>query len=207
MAESNGDYDVAAFSPASSVASSASAMSLSADASPVPSPADSTASTESSSSTTTSESGSCTASQPQSEMIGGGGGKRKQAWEGGGNVALDNDKRRRLQAAASSSSPMPRPTHKPEYNEQLQGQVKNTLGGFHHTCLLAHCQEFFGPGVFWPIFGGQKTPDKLHVMKPQKMSGVFWPRSLLAQKSFGPVYIVQHDSQLEHATRHVALGR
>ena len=84
---------------------------------------------------------------------------------------------------------------------------KNPLGGFHHTCLLAHCQEFFGPGVFWPIFGGQKTPDKLHVMKPQKMSGVFWPRSLLAQKSFGPVYIVQHDSQLEHATRHVALGR
>ena len=129
-AESNGDYDVAAFSPASSVASSASAMSLSADASPVPSPADSTTSE----STTTSEcggSGPYSIAQPQSEMghncsLGSSSGKRKQAWEGGD--ALDNDKRRRVAPAAavgktSSSSAMPRPTHKPEYNEQLQGQA------------------------------------------------------------------------------------
>ena len=125
MAESsNGDYDVAAFSPASSVASSASAMSLSADASPVPSPADSTTSTESSTSTTavTSELGTCSASESQSEASFGG--KRKQAWDvgGGGTVALDNDKRRRT-TDSSSSSAMPRPTHRPEYNEQLQGQA------------------------------------------------------------------------------------
>ena len=124
MAESsNGDYDVAAFSPASSVASSASAMSLSADASPVPSPADSTTSTESSASTAvTSELGSCSASESQSEASFGG--KRKQAWDvgGGGTVALDNDKRRRT-TGSSSSSAMPRPTHRPEYNEQLQGQA------------------------------------------------------------------------------------
>ena len=124
----------AAFSPASSVASSASAMSLSADASPVPSPADSTASTESSS-TTVSEcggggSGSCTIAQPQSEMSGapavaGHCGKRKQAWEGGGGTAaLDNDKRRRV----ASSSAMPKPTHKAEYNEQLQGQASAHYG-------------------------------------------------------------------------------
>ena len=115
-AESNGDYDVAAFSPASSVASSASAMSLSADASPVPSPADSTASTESSG-TTTSEISSYSVVQPQSEMSGGG--KRKQAWEGSGSTAPDNDKRRRV----TSSLEMPRPTHKPEYNEQLQEEA------------------------------------------------------------------------------------
>ena len=139
-AESNhGDYDVAAFSPASSVASSASAMSLSADASPVPSPADSTASTESSS-TTASEcgggggSGSCSIAQPQSEMSGapavaGHCGKRKQAWEGGGGTAaLDNDKRRRV----ASSSAMPKPTHKAEYNEQLQGQASTRT--VTHSC-------------------------------------------------------------------------
>ena len=124
MAESsNGDYDVAAFSPASSVASSASAMSLSADASPVPSPADSTTSTESSASTAvTSELGTCSTVEPPSEASFGG--KRKQAWDagGGGTVALDNDKRRRT-TGSSSSSAMPRPTHRPEYNEQLQGQA------------------------------------------------------------------------------------
>ena len=49
-----------------------------------------------------------------------GGGKRKQAWEGSGSTALDNDKRRRV---ASSTSAMPKATHKPEYNEQLQEEA------------------------------------------------------------------------------------
>ena len=133
------EYDdvAAAFSPASSVASSASAMSLSADASPVPSPAESTTSECSSSSGSFSSSSSAAHAQPQkfrecllqSQLNSG---KRKHAWEEGGTAAsLDNDKRRRVAAAAaSSSSAMPKPTHKPEYNEQLQGQASLDQGYF-----------------------------------------------------------------------------
>ena len=155
MAESsNGDYDVAAFSPASSVASSASAMSLSADASPVPSPADSTTSTESSASTAvTSELGTCSTVEPQSEASFGG--KRKQAWDGGsGTVALDNDKRRRTTGSSSSSSAMPRPTHRPEYNEQLQGQASA------HDYVI-RSQKVVGKVCVFPRLGTPTLPVPL----------------------------------------------
>ena len=62
-------------------------------------------------------------------------------------------------------------------------------------------QGFFGPGVFWPVLWGPKTPDKFHVMKPQKMSGVFWPRGFLAQGYFCPFILTQG-----HPYLHVAHG-
>jgi hypothetical protein len=129
-----GDFDDEnAFSPASSVASSASAMSLSSDASPVPSPTDSTASElaqetclpPSPSTTTTyfpprpsSPSTTMTTYFPPpprppsiSECHSN---KRKL---NDNDETNEGDKRRRV-----AEGGIPKTTHKPEYNEQLQGQ-------------------------------------------------------------------------------------
>ena len=109
-----GDQDLTseaeAFSPASSVASSASAMSIS----PVPSPC-STASSEVSSSTTTS-----LENLSSDRIRNNGTAKGKRSWE---QQEEDPSNTKRLR----TTTPMPKATHKPEYNEQLQNQFASAV--------------------------------------------------------------------------------
>lgn len=130
------DVDQEAFSPASSIGSSASAMSVSS--SPVPSPL--TSSSSSSSSSTTGESSS-TYSGPtathlsdfddQSSIASSTSSRRRrrsftedQGWESmptdAKRIALDNE-------AQGPVRSMPKATHKPEYDHQLQSVFQNAV--------------------------------------------------------------------------------